>query len=116
MFKINTVYAFAAIILMTALYIYINYYNRDRKGLESIFANAIFQLNRNLQVYLQKKSSKKIFSEWRPSAICISEDSFERDTAFRLLNWISYKYGFGTYLHNISGYYSKDTYNKAQTN
>jgi amino acid transporter len=115
MFKINTVYAFAAIILMSALYIYINYYNRDRKGLESIFANAIFQLNRNLQVYLQKKkSSKKMFAEWRPSAICISEDSFERDTAFRLLNWISYKYGFGTYLHNISGYYSKETHSKAQ--
>ena len=26
-----------------------------------------------------------------------------------MLNWISYKYGFGTYLHQIVGYYSKNT-------
>jgi hypothetical protein len=30
-----------------------------------------------------------------------------------LLNWISYKYGFGTYLHRIDGYYSKSTYEQA---
>nr|MDA3833944.1 hypothetical protein [Spirochaetales bacterium] len=49
-----------------------------------------------------------------PSAICISKNSFERDTAFSLLNWISFKYGFGTYLHRIEGYYSKKTHTEAQ--
>jgi hypothetical protein len=38
----------------------------------------------------------------------------KRDKAFRLLNWISYKYGFGTYLHHIVGYYSKSTAIKAR--
>ncbi|HUS85848.1 MAG TPA: hypothetical protein VMW76_01300 [Bacteroidales bacterium] len=114
MFKINTPYAIAAIVVMILLYAYINYYHRERQGLESIFANAIFQLNRNLQVYIQKRSSKKKEREWRPSAICITRDSFERDTAFKLLNWISYKYGFGTYLHRIEGYYSKLTHDQAQ--
>ncbi len=109
MFKINTPYAVAAIILMTLLYVYINSYHKNRKGLVSIFANAIFQINRNLQVFLQKQSNKEDHAEWRPSAICISKDSFKRDNAFRLLNWISYKYGFGTYLHRIEGYYSKST-------
>lgn len=114
MFKINSTYALVAIVVMTLLYAYINYYHKDRQGLESIFANAIFQLNRNLQVYLQKRTSKKTQQEWRPSAICISKNSFERDTAFRLLNWISFKYGFGTYLHRMEGYYSKKTHMEAQ--
>jgi len=71
MFKINTTYAFVAFVVMSGLYIFLNYYHKNRKGFESIFSNAIFQLNRNLQVFLQKKTNKKVFSEWRPSAICI---------------------------------------------
>jgi hypothetical protein len=114
MFKINSTYALAAIILMTLIYLFINYYHKNRKGLEAIFANTIFQLNRNLQVYIQKSSSKKSEGEWRPSAICISEDSFKRNAAFKLLNWISYKYGFGTYIHLIEGYYSKKTHEESQ--
>lgn len=113
MFKINTPYAIAAIIAMAAIYLYINFYHKERHGLESLFANALFQINRNLQVYLQKSGSKKKLKEWRPSAICISKDSFKRAMAFRLLNWISYSYGFGTYLHRIEGYYSRTTSKQA---
>jgi len=113
MFKINAPYALASLILMTAVYSYIKVYNRERDGLESLFANALFQINRNIQVYLQKSGSKKKKKEWRPSAICISKDSFVRSKAFHLLNWISYRYGFGTYLHRIDGYYSRATSRKA---
>lgn len=114
MFKINMPYAIASIILMTLLYVYINSYHKTRKGLVSIFANVIFQVNRNLQIYLQQENTTKAYAEWRPSAICISKYSFERDHAFRLLNWISYKYGFGTYLHRIEGYYSKNSYEQSK--
>lgn len=114
MFKISTVYALLSFILIAAIYLYVDHYHKSRKGFASIFANALFQLNRNLQVMIQKKQSKKEKREWRPSAICISKDSFKRDKAFRLLNWISYKYGFGTYLHHIVGYYSKSTNEQAQ--
>jgi len=114
MFKISMPYATIAILLMIAVHIYLNYHHKERKGLEAIFANAIFQINRGLQIFLQKESSKKEFVEWRPSAICISKDTFERDTALRFLNWISYKYGFGTYLHRIDGYYSKKTYHESK--
>lgn len=113
MFKINTLYAFSAVVIMTLIYLFINRYHKHRNGLESIFLNSLYQLNRNMQVFLQKTGKKKT-REWRPSAICISKDSFERDTAFKLLNWISYKYGFGTYLHRIEGYYSKATYKQSQ--
>ncbi len=113
MFKINAPYAFASLLLMTAIYSYVKVYHRERDGLEALFANALFQINRNIQVYLQKSGSKKKKKEWRPSAICISKDSFVRAKAFHLLNWISYRYGFGTYLHRIDGYYSRATSRKA---
>ncbi len=113
MFKISTPYALGAVLIMSGLYAYIRYYHRERDGLESLFANALFQVNRNLQVYLQRSGSKKKVKEWRPSAICISKDSFSRARAFQLLNWISYRYGFATYLHRIDGYYSKATSRQA---
>jgi len=109
MFRINATYAVSAIMVIIALYSYIKNYHRDRHGLESLFANTLFQVNRNLQVFLQKSGSRKKAREWRPSAICISKDSFERSRAFQLLNWIAFKYGFGTYLHRIDGYFSKAT-------
>lgn len=114
MFKISTLYALLAFVFITLIYLYVDYYHRNRKGFASIFANSLFQLNRNLQVMIQKKQTKKEQKEWRPSAICISKESFKRDKAFRLLNWISYKYGFGTYLHQIEGYYSKSTAQQAR--
>lgn len=110
MFKIDTLYAFLSLLMMTLLYLYINHYNKERGGLQSIFANAIFQINRNIQVYLQRTKNAQPEQEWRPSAICISSDSLKRDQIFKLLNWFSYKYGFSTYLHLIPGYYSKATY------
>ncbi|WP_372752900.1 amino acid permease [Labilibaculum sp.] len=113
MFKINFLYAFVAVLVMSIIYIFINRYHKNRNGIESIFLNSLYQLNRNLQVFLQKTRKRKS-REWRPSAICISKDSFERDIAFKLLNWISYKYGFGTYLHRIEGYYSKATFKQSK--
>ncbi|TNF45114.1 MAG: amino acid permease [Bacteroidetes bacterium] len=114
MFKISTVYAILALGLISLIYIFVKHYHQEKKGLASIFTNALFQLNRNLQLIIQKRSDKKSDKEWRPSVICISKDSFKRDKAFRLLNWISYKYGFGTYLHRIVGYYSKSTVKQAR--
>jgi amino acid transporter len=113
MFKINTFFALGAYLIMALLYLYINNYQKNRKGLVSIFTNALFQLNRSLQVYLQQTRKSRGNNEWRPSAICISKDSFERDKAFQLLNWISHKYGFGTYIHLIEDYYSKGSHEKS---
>lgn len=114
MFKIDMAYSFVAITLMILVYVYIDNFHRHRKGISSIFANTIFQVNRNLQLFLQKSKLVKSSGDWRPSVICISKNSFIRDNAFRLTNWISYKYGFGTYLHRIDDYYSKSTYEQAQ--
>lgn len=115
MFKINIWFALVALVLMVLLYLLINLYHRNRKGLVSIFTNSLFQLNRSLQVYLQQASKSQGEWEWRPSAICISRDSFRRDSAFQLLSWISHKYGFGTYIHLIEDYYSKAARERAQS-
>lgn len=114
MFQISALYSFMALGVLVVLYIYIDNLHRDRKGLESIFANSIFQINRRLQIYLQRQKSMHVEKEWRPSAICISKNTFKYDHALRLLNWISYKFGFGTYLHFIRDYYSKETSEQAQ--
>jgi amino acid transporter len=107
MFKINTGYALAAIIIMSLIYIIISYAHKERGGLQNIFQGAMFQLSRNIQIFIQKSKKASAESKWRPSAICISDASFERDKALSLLNWISYRYGFGTYIHLIEDYYSK---------
>jgi hypothetical protein len=113
MFKINWIYAIVAIVIMVLLYLFINNYHRDRQGLETIFRSAIYQINRNLQVYLQRQKSLRKKLPWRPSVICFSKSSFDRDNAFNLINWISYKHGFGTYIHLIDGYFSKKMQDKA---
>ena len=114
MFRINAGYAIAALILMTIIYIFIHFHHKERQGIEAIFQGAIFQLSRNLHVFLQK--SKKIGSsqKWRPSVVCVSQNTFERDDAFKLLSWISNKYGFGTYIHLLEGYYSGTTHIEVQ--
>ncbi|WP_297090193.1 amino acid permease [uncultured Draconibacterium sp.] len=106
MFKISTPYALLAAGTMTLIYLYINNYHKQRKDFASLFANSLFQLNRKLQVSLQKRKNLVLHKEWRPSAICISNKTTQHNRAFQLLNWISYKYGFGTYLYMIEDYYS----------
>lgn len=109
MFKINTSYALFAAGLMVFIYIYTSNYHKHRKGLEVIFQGTFFQIVRSLHVYLQK--SKKITTgSWRPSVVCISQNSFERFKAFELTNWISHRYGFATYIHLIEDYFSKTSY------
>ncbi|WP_075590687.1 amino acid permease [Labilibacter marinus] len=108
MFKINAIYTVLAYALITVIYIYLNYLHKDRGGLQKIFVGALFQLSRRVQLYLQKNRTKHPDEEqWRPSAICISANSFNHQKIFSLMKWISYKHGFGTYFHFIKGYYSK---------
>jgi amino acid transporter len=114
MFQMSVGYALIAIGIMVIIYLYIHHYHKNRNGMEALFRGVFFQLNRKLQVYLQKSKKSLSGDSWRPSAICVSEDSFVRDDAFKLLSWISHNHGFGTYIHLIQGYYSKSTYQEAE--
>ena len=107
MFRMNGVYAFISISVMVLIYLAITNLKSDKEGMAKIFQGVIFQLSRRLQVFLQK-AEKEDIDNWRPSVICISKDFFQRPSAFNLMSWISHRYGFGTYIHYLEGYYSKE--------
>ena len=109
MFMISPLYTILSYIVIILIYLFIEHYNKDSKGLGNIFKGALFQLNRQLQVYMQKHQSSMDTEEWRPAAICVSSHSFEREKVLELMKWISHQHGFGTYFHLIEGYFSKQT-------
>ncbi len=113
MFFMNSSYALLSILSMVGLYFGIAYWNKDKRSIALIFQGVIFQFSRQLQVFLQKAEKEQARS-WRPSAVAVSEHSFQRLGAFDLLRWIAHKYGFGTYIHQIHDYLSRDTHLKAQ--
>jgi len=114
MFMINPLYTIIASVIIVLVYLVIESSNKDQKGLVNIFKGAIFQLNRRLQIFMQKNQSGMDNEEWRPSAICISPNSFRREKVLDLMRWISHQHGFGTYFHFIEGYYGKNTYIESQ--
>lgn len=112
MFKMEPLFAFLSLLLMGIIYYSITTTRDDKEGLSKIFQGVIFQVSRKLQIFLQK--AEKDSDNWRPSFICISHEFFKRPAAFDLLAWISHRSGFGTFIHFIKGYLSKDTNRKAQ--
>lgn len=110
MFKIDSLYTILAYLSIIVIYLCIEHYNKNEKGVVSIFRGALFQFSRLLRVYMQKKQDNINNEEWRPAVICISPNSFERDKVLELMKWISHQHGFGTYFHFIEGYYSKQTH------
>jgi hypothetical protein len=110
MFMINALYTVIAYTLIIGIYLVIEHFNKERKGLVNLFKGVLFQLNRKLQVYMQKNQESQEPEEWRPAAVCISSHSFEREKIFDLMNWIAHQHGFGTYFHFIEDYYSRQSY------
>jgi hypothetical protein len=113
MFKMDFLYTIIALIAMTLMYLLISKTHKHRSGLESIFQGAVYQLSMKLKLFVQRSDNTKGANSWRPAAVCVSSDSFQREKAFDLLSWISYKYGYGTYIHLIKGFFEKETYQKA---
>jgi amino acid transporter len=109
MFKINTPYAIAAIVLMIVIYLYITMKNDNKKGMATIFQGVIYQFSRTMQVFLQKTDKENKEEAWRPAVLCLSQASFERYGALEMMNWICYRYGFGSYIHFEKAYFSKES-------
>ena len=114
MFKISPLQTLVSSVVIVLIYLLIEHFNKDSKGLVNIFKGALFQLNRQLQVYMQKNRANMDTEEWRPAVICVSSHSFERIKILELMKWISYQHGFGTFFHLIEGYYSKQTYKESK--
>ncbi len=108
MFFMNPMYAFSAVLMIIVLYFLVSFYNKDKTSMAVIFQGVLFQFVRRTHVFLQN-ADKEQSKSWRPSAVAISEDTFKRLDAFNLMRWIAHQYGFGTYIHFIKGYLSKET-------
>ena len=109
MFMMNFNYALGSLLIMAGIYFYISKHNTNKGGLIKLFRGVIFQLNRQLQVFVQKKDYNNPNDYWRPFAVCITDASFKRRDTFDFMRWISQKYGFGTYIHHIKGFLNADT-------
>jgi len=109
MFKMNTTYAFLSLIIIGLFYYFITLSQKDKRGLEKLFRGVVFQLSRSLQIFAQRADKEDRDVSWRPFAVCISNDTFKRRSAFDFMRWISFKYGFGTYIHFIPGFLNRDT-------
>ena len=114
MFKINTVYAMSAIVVMVLLYFYISFKSDTKKGMAKIFQGVIYQFSRKMQVFLQKSEKETAEDYWRPAVVCLSKESFVRYSALEMMKWISYRYGFGTYIHFVEGYLSNELREEAE--
>jgi solute carrier family 12 sodium/potassium/chloride transporter 2 len=113
MFKINAIYAILSILLMVSIYITLSKYKESRADMSIIFSGVIFQISRILHVFLQKRV-KDENEYWRPSIVALSKSTFDRHTSFDMLRWMSHRIGFGTYIHHIDGYISKETNDKSR--
>ena len=95
--------------LMTTFYYYIGRSSGDKREIVSLFRDVLVQFARQLQIFLQKGETIERSTHWRPFVVSISS-SIERPNAFNMTKWIAYKYGFGTYIHYIKGYLSKQNF------
>lgn len=109
MFKMNTTYALLSLIVIGGIYYLITLSQKDKKGIEKLFRGVVFQLSRALQIFAQRADKEDRNSSWRPFTVCISQDTFKRRSAFDFMRWLSYKYGFGTYIHFIPGFLNTET-------
>ncbi len=116
MFQMNLPYAIGSVILMVAIYFWVSRYNDHNGGMARIFQGVIFQISRSLRVTLQKTVLEDDYEDefWVPSVICVSQTSFDRLADFDMVRFISHKYGFGTFIHMIKEYYSKNTVHRSK--
>lgn len=113
MFKIDFLYTIVSLIALTFIYLLISRTHKSRSGFEEIFQGAVYQISMRLKLFVQRSKKAKGANSWRPAAICVSSESFRREKAFDILNWISYKYGYGTYIHLIKGFFNSENHAKA---
>lgn len=114
MFQTNTPYAVASLVFMVVLFLLISHYSKEKQGMTKIFQGVIFQFLRQIQVFVQKVEKDDPEDNWRPTILSISKDTFIRPTSFDFMRYMSHRYGFGSYIHHVEGYFSKESNNQAE--
>ena len=109
MFQMAPLYAFLALVAIVVIYASLRRGREHEYDLSDMLKGVLFQLTRNLQVLIQRKSADVTSTNWRPSFIAISSSSLTRLAPFDLLRWISHYYGFGSFIHYIKGPLNDET-------
>jgi len=113
MFKMNATYALVSLVFMALIYIYISKYNTSTGGIIKLFKGVLFQLSRQLQIFVRKKEYNSANDHWRPFAICVSDVTLKKRDAFDFMRWVSHKYGFGTHMHFMEGYLNRESHKES---
>lgn len=115
MFKMNTMYAILALSLMVAIYYYLSSKNKgEKQGIAGIFQGVIFQFSRSIQVFLQKTEKDQNNETWRPSLVAFSDQTFQQNSSFQMMKWITRKHGFGSYVHWTKAEFNVETATEAK--
>lgn len=103
MFQMDPLYGLAAILSMVVLYRAIDRARGGESDLAAIFQGVMTQATRHLQIRLQQGRRRPSRVEWRPSVVMVDGRTFSRSAPLHFLGWLCHRFGFGTYLHYISG-------------
>ncbi|MBP7310220.1 MAG: amino acid permease [Candidatus Cloacimonetes bacterium] len=114
MFLMQPAYAVLSISVIAGIYIWLSKTKKGERNLAIIFRGVLFQTTRRLQVAIQKAATEPDMSNWRPSIIAITEFTEDRLASFNMLRWLSYHYGFGSYIHYIPGPLNLSTHNESK--
>ena len=115
MFQMDFLYATFAIIVITALYRKIQSSHEGMSNdLSEILYGVITQTTRYLRLKMQRRAIGRHPGDWRPSIIMINSRTFDRTTPHQFMEWLCYRYGFGTYLHFIIGVLNKETFRESR--
>ena len=110
MLQMDPVVAIASILLMLALYRFLRSRHDGEEGdLSEIFRGVIGQATRFAHLSMQKAEPGS-GRNWRPSVIMVSDQTFNRRAPVQFLEWLCLRYGFGTYLHLVSGRLTSETH------
>lgn len=114
MFLMQPVYAVTSITVIAAIYIWLNKTKQGERNLAMVFKGVLFQISRKLQVAIQKQAAEPDMGNWRPSMIAITQNTEDRLASFNMLRWLSFHYGFGSYIQYIPGSLNLSTFNESK--
>ncbi len=113
MYQMQPVYAVLAVIATGLIYYWLKRNQKNERDLSEVIQGVLLQQTRHMHVLIQKKRASQTVTNWRPSVIAISSNSFTRLSSFDMLRWICQHYGFGTYTHFIKGNLTTETNKEA---
>ncbi len=109
MFAMQPLYAVLSLLVMLVIYLWLRRTRKGERDLSEIVKGVMFQMTRRLQILIQKQEAEPTSTNWRPSLLAVTSHSLERKAPFDLMRWLSYHYGFGSFIHFQKGPLTHET-------